>query len=80
MTCPACETRQTNQDHGIYYANCDGCKDRQSEIALPLHMEHLKRTPSSADRRAYIDTVERKEGAKAATNLKKAFTEWWGMK
>jgi len=43
-------------------------------------MEHLKRTPASQDRRAYIETVERKEGQEAAQKLKAAFTQWWGMK
>lgn len=80
MTCPACTERQSNPNHGIYYASCDGCNAAQSAIALPLHLEHLKRTPASQDRRAYIDTVERREGPEAAQKLKAAFTQWWGMK
>ena len=37
-------------------------------------------TPATHHGRAYIDTVERKEGTDAAQKLKVAFTEWWGMK
>ena len=80
MTCPSCESRASNPNSGLYHADCPDCKARQSEIALPLHMEHLKRTPASQDRRAYIETVERKEGTEAAHKLKAAFTEWWGRK
>lgn len=80
MSCPSCETRKTNPISGMYHADCPDCKARQSEIALPLHLEHLKSIPASQDRRAYIDTVERKEGPEAAHNLKAAFTKWWGMK
>lgn len=80
MTCPSCEARASNPHSGLYHADCQDCKARQSEIALPLHMEHLKRTPGSADRRAYIDGVERKEGSEAAHKLKAEFAKWWGMK
>ena len=41
---------------------------------MPLHLEHLKRTPASQDRRAYIEGVERKECPDAAHRLKAAFT------
>lgn len=44
------------------------------------HLSHLKRTPGSADRRIYIETVERIEGKEAANRLKAKFTEWWGHK
>ena len=80
MTCPACTERQSNPNHGIYYASCEGCKARQSEIALPLHSGHLQNTPGSADRKAYIEGVQRKEGEQAAQKLKAAFLEWWGRK
>lgn len=77
MTCPACTAREANPLHGLYYASCPGCNAAQSAVALPLHLSHLKRTPGHADRRAYIETVERKEGKDAADKLKAAFTSWW---
>lgn len=78
MTCPACAERATNPQSGLYHANCPGCNARQSEIARPLHMQHLKGIPGSADRRAHIETVTRREGQDAGDKLKADFAEWWG--
>jgi len=80
MTCPSCESAKTNPHSGLYHADCESCQARMFDQALPLHLGNLKSIPASVDRRAYIDTIERKHGKPAADKLKAAFTEWWGHK
>lgn len=77
MTCEACTKAESNPNSGLYHANCDACEDRMFAHAIPLHMGNLKSIPSSVDRRAYIDTVERKHGERAANALKAAYLHWW---
>jgi hypothetical protein len=45
--------------------------------SIPLHLGNLKSIPSSQDRRAYIETIERKHGQRAADALKAAYLKWW---
>lgn len=45
--------------------------------ALSAHIENLKRIPGSADRRAYLEVVERKEGKERADFVKQQFLKWW---
>lgn len=80
MTCPSCEARASNPHSGLYHADCPDCKARQSEIALPLHLETLKRMHKLEARRMYFENVGKSEGPEALHKLKAAFTKWWGMK
>ena len=77
MTCEACIKAESYPQSGLYLAGCEACQDRMFSHSIPLHLENLKRTPGSADRRSYIDTIERKHGQRAATALKAAYLQWW---
>ncbi len=77
--CPACETAAVNPNTGIYYASCSGCELRAARQSptYHAHMQNLKRTPGSSDRRAYVEAVERNEGHYIADVIRKDYATWW---
>ena len=77
MTCQACEYAKTHEHSGLYHASCPDCQMRMFREVLPLHIDNLKRTPGTHDRRAYIETVGRKHGQEAAALLRAEFSAWW---
>lgn len=77
MTCEACTYAAEHPGSGMYHASCPDCQHRMFLEVLPLHLANLKRTPGSQDRRAYLETVQRKHGERATDALKAAYLEWW---
>ena len=77
MTCEACTYAAEHPGSGMYHASCPECQHRMFLEVLPLHLANLKRTPGSQDRRAYLETVQRKHGERATDALKAAYLEWW---
>lgn len=77
MTCEACTYAAEHPGSGLYHASCPECQHRMFMEVLPLHLANLKRTPGSQDRRAYLETVQRKHGERATNALKAAYLEWW---
>ena len=77
MTCEACTYAADHPGSGLYHASCPECQHRMFMEVLPLHLANLKRTPGSQDRRAYLETVQRKHGERATDALKAAYLEWW---
>ena len=75
--CEACTKAESNPASGLYHASGEGCADRMFAQSIPLHLGNLKSIPSSQDRRAYIETIERKHGQRAADALKAAYLKWW---
>lgn len=77
MTCEACTYAAEHPSSGLYHASCPECQHRMFLQVLPLHLDNLKRTPGSQDRRAYLETVQRRHGERATNALKAAYLEWW---
>ena len=77
MTCQACEYAKEHEHSGLYHANCPECQHRMFLQVMPLHLDNLKRTPGTEDRRAYLETVQRRHGERAVNALKAAYLEWW---
>ena len=77
MTCEACTYAADHPGSGLYHASCPECQHRMFLQVLPLHLDNLKRTPGSQDRRAYLETVQRRHGERATNALKAAYLEWW---
>jgi hypothetical protein len=82
MTCQDCESAKTKPHHPIYTSGCPGCEARKldgspSEFNHRKHLSNLKTIPGTADRRAYIEAVQRIESKAKADRLRKDFSDWW---
>ena len=77
MTCQACEYAKEHEHSGLYHANCPECQHRMFLQVLPLHLDNLKRTPATKERKTYLETVQRRHGERAVNALKAAYLEWW---
>ena len=80
MTCEACEYAKEHPESGLYHANCPECQHRMFLQVQREHLDNLKRTPGTEDRRAYLETVQRRHGERAVNALKAAYLEWWDQR
>lgn len=77
MTCQSCEYAKEHPGSWLYHASCPERQHRMFLQVMPLHLDNLKRTPCTEDRRAYLETVQRRHGERAVNALKAAYLEWW---
>lgn len=84
--CKDCAQRAVEPKWPIYMTDCPEClKAMQASVnfercpateAHIQHIENLKTIPATAERRSYIETVERKEGKFFADWLRDDYAAW----